>query len=657
MQLHWIDWAIVLIVLVFTTAIAFGTKRYTKSVADFLAANRCAGRYLLAIAGGVAGNGAISIIAYFQIYYQAGFTPVWWDSLALPIGLVIAMTGWVVYRYRETRALTLAQFFEIRYSRNFRVFAGLLSFTGGIINFGIFPSVGARFFIYFCGFPETLMVGSLEISTFAVVMIILLSIALVFTFLGGQIAVIVTDFVQGAFSNIVFGTITIFLLCMFDWSEIVAGLKFSPPEASMFHPFHTSETQDFNMWYYAIMAFASFYNTISWQGSQAYDCSAKSAHEAKMARILGTWRTVIMTVFIVFIPICAYAIMHNPVFSTIAEDVNASLGTIENEKIYNQMVVPSVLRQVLPVGLIGVFCAVMLAAFISTHDTYLHSWGSILFQDVILPFRKKPFASRQHIWLLRLSMFAVAVFIFFFSLFFRHTSHIVLFLHITGAIFMGGAGSVIIGGLYWKNGTTAAAWSSMIVGSALAVSGLIIHQIIDDFPINEMVINFIAMTCSILTYIVVSFFTKGQEFNIEKMLHRGKYAIREASGELSSIPARGFRAIITQHFTLQDKIIYASVLIWILGLWTIFLIGTILNIIHDVKVEAWIVYWHIYLYAMLIMGIGATVWLTVGGFIDLGKMFKVLSTAKRNVMDDGTIVGQHIRGEEIANVKENGNRL
>ena len=49
--------------------------------------------------------------------------------------------------------------------------------------------------------------------------------------------------------------------------------------------------------------------------------------------------------------------------------------------------------------------AVMLAAFISTHDTYLHSWGSIFIQDVVLPFRKKPFAPRQQMWLLRLRYF------------------------------------------------------------------------------------------------------------------------------------------------------------------------------------------------------------------------------------------------------------
>ena len=48
-----------------------------------------------------------------------------------------------------------------------------------------------------------------------------------------------------------------------------------------------------------------------------------------------------------------------------------------------------------PTGLLGLMCAAMLAAFISTHDTYLHSWGSILVQDVILPFRRKPFTPRN----------------------------------------------------------------------------------------------------------------------------------------------------------------------------------------------------------------------------------------------------------------------
>ena len=56
----------------------------------------------------------------------------------------------------------------------------------------------------------------------------------------------------------------------------------------------------------------------------------------------------------------------------------------------------------------GAFAAVMLAAFISTHDTYLHSWASIFIQDVVMPLRKKPFSSKQHISVLRWAIIGVA---------------------------------------------------------------------------------------------------------------------------------------------------------------------------------------------------------------------------------------------------------
>ena len=83
-----------------------------------------------------------------------------------------------------------------------------------------------------------------------------------------------------------------------------------------------------------------------------------------------------------------------------------------------------VLSNILPMGLMGAFAAVMFAAFISTHDTYLHSWGSIFIQDVVMPFRDKPFEKETHLKLLRYSIFGVAIFIFLFSLLFQQNQKI-----------------------------------------------------------------------------------------------------------------------------------------------------------------------------------------------------------------------------------------
>lgn len=61
------------------------TRRYTKSVADFLSAHRCTGRYLLTLAAGMAGTGAISIVANWEKFYQAGFSAQFWGQMLAPI--------------------------------------------------------------------------------------------------------------------------------------------------------------------------------------------------------------------------------------------------------------------------------------------------------------------------------------------------------------------------------------------------------------------------------------------------------------------------------------------------------------------------------------------------------------------------------------------
>jgi len=116
------------------------TKGLMKSVSDFLAAGRTAGRYVMSISGGIAGLGAITIVYHLEMGYVSGFALSWWGFSSALIILFITVSGWVIYRFRSTRCLTLPQFFEIRYSRRFRIFTGIIAFISGIINFGIFPA-------------------------------------------------------------------------------------------------------------------------------------------------------------------------------------------------------------------------------------------------------------------------------------------------------------------------------------------------------------------------------------------------------------------------------------------------------------------------------------------------------------------------------------
>ncbi|GAT32616.1 solute:Na+ symporter, SSS family [Terrimicrobium sacchariphilum] len=149
--MHWIDWLIITIPLLILLVVGFYSHRFMKSVADFLSGGRLAGRYLLAVAKGEQGVGAVVFVAMFERISKSGFVLTWWEWLSIPVTLIVGISGWVVYRFRETRALTLAQFFEIRYSKRFRIFTGFLGFAAGLANFGVIPVVGARFLTFFLG--------------------------------------------------------------------------------------------------------------------------------------------------------------------------------------------------------------------------------------------------------------------------------------------------------------------------------------------------------------------------------------------------------------------------------------------------------------------------------------------------------------------------
>lgn len=638
MALSFLDWTIVLVMAILMIVTVLASRGQMKSVADFLAAGRSAGRYLIAISSGIAGLGAITIVGNLEMNLQAGFSMSWWGMTMGVVVLIVTVSGWVIYRFRQTRCLTLAQFFEVRYSRRFRIFTGMVAFFAGLINFGIFPAVGARFFIYFCGLPLEFSLLGMTISTFPLVMLILLSISLWFVFAGGQIAVIVSDFFQGVFVNFILITIVIYLFIQIDWDTIQQGLSLAPADASLINPFKTSQVKDFNFWYFLIGVFGFMYSTMSWQGTQGYNASAINAHEAKMGGVLGLWRGMPQSIMLTFVPIVAYTILNHPDFSSLSDTIQQQLQSVNSEAVQNQLKVPMVLQHLLPRGLTGAFVAVMFSAFISTHDTYLHSWGSIFIQDVIMPFRKKPFTKRQHLLALRLSILFVAVFIFLFSLFYHQTEAIFLFFAITGAIFAGGSGAVIIGGLYWKYGTASAAWAAMITGSTIAAGGIILHQVIPDFFINGQEFWAIGMGSSALVYVVISLAGGKKAYNMDKLLNRGDYTVQEEIIQTAEPPKKGWKLLgMGKEFSRGDKIIYIANYIWTFGWTIVFIIGTVYNLSHEVSNAAWMNFWRVYIMIHITLSVITIFWFTTGGILDLRKMFSRLEASQRNDSDDGFI--------------------
>lgn len=765
--MFWLDWILIWIPLIVVVYIGLKSQKYVKGVADFLTAGRVGGRYVISVASGEAAMGLISAVAIMEMYYNCGFAVSFWSSLTAPISLIMGLVGFCIYRYRETKAMTMGQFFEMRYSRSLRVTASVIQSFSGIVNYAIFPAVGARFLIYFLDLPIRVNFLGLSLPTFMLTMMVFLGLALLIALLGGQITIMTTDCVQGLLSYPMYAMIVLYIIWKFSWqNEMLPTLLARPPGESFLNPYDIQNLRDFNLFYVLAGIVGMFVGRMSWGGSSGYNGAALNAHEAKMGGLLGTWRGGFGTMIFILLAVTAICYLNAPQYAEGArktrselaaktiDDVlpgeknatvraslkekyqqiparqqfSASFATSEQHKaetadpyialtgselgettagkkasqtfstIYNQMLVSISLRNILPMGLTGIFAALMIFLMLSTDTTYMHSWGTIVVQDFVVPLRKKAFTPHEQIRALRWSITGVCIFALLFSYYFSQIDFILMFFAITGAIWAG-AGVIITLGLYWKRGTTAGAYTSLIVGASIAVAGIIMQQIWvshaypffeqmgwvpamheflrtvskpfhpyviwemtpKKFPINSVEISFLANLTTISLYIIVSLLTCKEPFNMDRLLHRGIYSDKEQSAEASIKPAFSLSKFLQEkilgydaNYTRGDKILACSVFIWSFGYG---FLGCFLLVIVWNFFSPWPdLWWGHYFYFKnilipLLVALITTVWFSIGGTLDLIKMFKTLDSHEADEQDDGRVVG-HLSAADLAHFAE-----
>ena len=758
--MHWLDWVVALVPLMIVVAVGLYAQRYVKGVSDFLAAGRVAGRYVIAVAGGEAAMGLISVIAMVEMYCASGFALAFWQTLTAPLALLFALTGYCVYRYRETKALTLGQFFEIRYNKAFRIYASILQAISGILNYAIFPAVGARFLIYFLDLPIFTNIFGWHFPTFGLVMGGFLTLAVLVACMGGQITIMVTDCIQGILSYPMYVIVVVAIFWKMSYTTDIAPILMDQPAGKSFlSPYDISQLRTFNMFYVLVGIVSTVLNRMAWNSSQGYNAAALNAHEQKMGGLLGTWRSGFSGMMIIIIAVATLIYMNNvrfrdgrtgansinrqlalkalsdvlsdPKYDEAREKINAKVNdakprydvktkqevqigtvrdvvvhdkalgklkddTVDNyhrvaveeikkvdpskaqtyNTIHNQMLSSLTMREMLPIGVTGIFCAIMFFLMLSTDTTYMHSWGGTLIQDIVVPIINKKLTPKQHLWLLRCGIVFVALVAWFFSFYFAQLDYILMFFAITGAIWLGGAGPTIVLGLYWKRGTAAGAFASLISGSTLAVGGIICQQTWvkhiypwlernnlvesvdkclraasapfepyihwtatpDAFPLNSQEIYAIALLISVTLYIVLSLLTCRTPFNMDKMLHRGIYSEDGIVKEKEKMTWKKFLLIftgVTDEYKKGDKVLAWSVFIYSFGysFVLLFIVPIIWNLFYKWPLEWWSFYfWFKQIFVVGLIGIISTVWFSWGGTVDLIRLFKRLN--ERGEVDD-----------------------
>jgi SSS family solute:Na+ symporter len=626
----WIDWSIFIVLFIALNLMGFLCRKLIRGVAHFLVAGRNVGRYLGLGADVMQGTGAITILAMWQMNYDRGFSALWWFMLIPIAAAIVAITGLGVYRIRQSRAMTLGQFVEMRYGgRRFRIFFGVLAYVGGVLNMGIFPAIGAGFFITYCGLPTVFPLAGVQVPTILPVMIVLVGSAVAICLWGGQLTIIVTDFVQGLFVDLVLIAIMFVIYKMFTWDQWAEAFGSAANAQALLHPYQSEDSGEFNTWFFLIFIYLMFYMVISWAPNTIQVSSARDAHEGKMMRLMTQIKSIAMIgLGLSILPLAAFVLMNHPDFAAQADSVNAVLAEIPNEEVRSQMITPAALVHILPKGLLGALAGVILFSFISTHTSYLLAWGGMLIQDVVLPLRKgKPLDPQGHMRWLKVSVVFVAVFIIAFSFFYKQNDKIYMFQTLSSAVFMAAAGVVLLGGLYWSKATSLAAWVTMISGAILSSMGFIYRGFVDENFLNGRIIMFWVSVICIALYILVSLLDKRPPVNLDKILNRNEAPPEQKSKGfrfLQTVPKKD-HALIIFSIVLMALFMIAFIGLWIVSSW------------QDLSIPFWLSFWKAFIIIMFATGSLCLIWVSILGIRDLVRLFKDLKAQDIDVQDDGSV--------------------
>ncbi len=320
-----VSWLIVIIPVGFIMGMAFYSRRYVRDVTDYLACGRVAGRYVISVGNLTAALSVITLVALCERDYQTGMAIGFWNSLITPVALFMSLTGYCVYRFRQTRCLSAGQFLEMRYSRRFRIVACMIRTLAEMVTNAIGPAVAARFFIYFIGLPHRIPIFGFNVPTYGILVALLLILALALIWPAGRISLLLTDCLQGIISYPIFVIFTVFVLLKISWFQDVAPVMLDrPPGESFLNPMDISQLRDFNLFALVVTIMANILNRAAWMGNDT-STSGRSPHEQKMAGILGAWRDGFSQTMLLLVAIFVIVFMLGPRFADQSHQVRVKL--------------------------------------------------------------------------------------------------------------------------------------------------------------------------------------------------------------------------------------------------------------------------------------------------------------------------------------------
>jgi SSS family solute:Na+ symporter len=451
-----LDWVIIFLYLIAIALAGMYVNRHVHVAADYLVGGRSAGTALSVASFIGTGLGLVTVVYATMEGVTKGFSYLSIAFLDLAAAFLLGTTGFVIARLRRMNLTTITEYFERRYSKVVRVTGGILCAVAGILNMGLFPKMGALFITYAAGW------GGAENSDLLINLIttFLIILVLIYTVSGGMVAIIITDYVQFVLLTGGLGMGLWLVLSQGDlsWDHMVTTMSNRYGEAA-FNPFHENS---YGLTYIIWTAFVVFTAALCWAPEASRALTTEDEATTKRTFYLGSSGFFARLALPVLWGVAAITYMSN--HQELAEFFSeANLGEEANS---NRIIaaVPLMMGKLLPTGLLGILMAGLMAAHMSVHDSYFMAWATVISQDVVAPLRRQPMTDEQNIMVTRVCIVAIAIFLLIWGVWYPLPDSVWTYMAITGTIYLSGAATTLVGGMYWRRASTVGAMLALLGG-------------------------------------------------------------------------------------------------------------------------------------------------------------------------------------------------
>ncbi|MFH1615005.1 MAG: hypothetical protein ABIG61_07965 [Planctomycetota bacterium] len=461
-----LDWTIAAALTSVLVVAVILSRKFTKDVASFIVGGRKTRMWLALSNDNSGGFGLIAVAYAAQEGFRHGFSIIWIYMIgALLVIFLFGIFGFGIQRFRATRAMTAGQFHEQRYSRGLRLLVGIALGLGGVLNMAAFPIVGAQFLCAFLGWPAQFDFMGVTLPTIPVLCACMIALAVFFAVVCGQVGVIITDYIQGLVIMAGLFAVNYILFANLGVANIKTTLETQMGNGA-FNPFIRGS---YGLLWASWLLFTQITGPFC-SGPQITKYA--SADNPKVVRRM-------MLVSKTFNQGKALVKLSLGVGAFVALGTQAIPKGME-PSFYERIVTPTYLNSVVPPIMMGLLFSAFIFAFISTNDSYLLSWSSIIVNDVVCLIHKKALSTKRHLWTLRVTIICIGLFLFFWGVLFTPPTTILNYLMLTGTM-LTGAAVAMLAGLYWRRANTTGAYAAVLTTMILPPLDLVFRNISPHF--------------------------------------------------------------------------------------------------------------------------------------------------------------------------------